>query len=57
VIIAPLNRLSLPSLHPEIEGFRMGHSSFSAQQSAEHVVIMGFLLKAEGEMLIALIRE
>jgi hypothetical protein len=39
--------IALSSLHPEIEDFRMGHSVFSAQQSASLLVIMDFLLKAE----------
>jgi hypothetical protein len=32
----------LVSLDPEIEDFRMGHLAFSAQQSAELIVIMNF---------------
>jgi hypothetical protein len=35
----------------------MGHSAISGQQSAKDVVIMRFFLKAESEMLIALIRK
>jgi hypothetical protein len=35
----------------------MGHSGTSNQQSAKDVVIMRFFLKAESEMLIALLRK
>jgi hypothetical protein len=37
----------LPSLHPEIDDFRMEHSAISDQQSAKDVVIMRFFLKVE----------
>jgi hypothetical protein len=47
----------LVSSHPEIDDFRMEHSAVSVQQSAKHVVIMRFFLKAESETLIALIRK
>jgi hypothetical protein len=47
----------LVSLHPEIDDFRMEHSAISTQQSAKDLVIMRFFLKAESEMLIALIRK
>jgi hypothetical protein len=47
----------LGSLHPEIDDFRMKHSAISDQPSAKDVVIMRFFLKAESEMLIALIRK
>jgi hypothetical protein len=35
----------------------MDHSAFSGQQSAKDVVFMRFFLKAESEMLIALIKK
>jgi hypothetical protein len=35
----------------------MEHSAFSGQRSAKDAVIMRFFLKAESEMLIALIRK
>jgi hypothetical protein len=47
----------LISLHPEIDDFRMKQSAVSDQESAKHVVIMRFFLKAESEMLIAIIRK
>jgi hypothetical protein len=47
----------LTSLHPEIDDFWMEHSAFSGQRSAKNAVIMRFFLKAESEMLIALIRK
>jgi hypothetical protein len=47
----------LISLHPEIGDFWMKHSAFSGQRSAKDSVIMRFFLKAESEMLIALIRK
>jgi hypothetical protein len=48
---------SLASSHPEIDDFRMEHSAISTQQSGKDVVIMRFFLKAESEMLIALLRK
>jgi hypothetical protein len=35
----------------------MGHSAVSSQQSVKDAVIMRIFLKAESEMLIALIRK
>jgi hypothetical protein len=53
----PRIRYQLTSPHPEIDDFRMDHSAFSGQQSAKDVVFMRFFLKAESEMLIALIKK
>jgi hypothetical protein len=47
----------MTSIHPEIDDFRMERSALSSQQSAKNLVIMKFLLKAESETLIALIRK
>jgi hypothetical protein len=47
----------MTSIHPEIDDFRMEQSAISGQRSAKNLVIMRFLLKAESETLIALIRK
>jgi hypothetical protein len=56
-IIVRVKPLSGFSLHPEIDDFRMDQSAISYQQSAKHIDIMRFFLKAESSMLIAVIRK